>query len=350
MMRLLVLAMVLATCAGARTVVDLGARRPDKPPAASIPDVPGSTRQGGDTMVDATVITELPFTDTGTTTGFADDYDEACPFTGSTSPDVVYAYTPPMERVLTIDMYGSAYDTKIYVYDQDLDLVACNDDHYPDYVSLLQNVRLDAGVTYFLVIDGWNGDHGQYVLNVTEHDPCELEWPPGAVAEGEPPLQDGYLDAHNGGCNSPEFDYPFQELHGDEDGNLVFCGVAGWYEFNGASYRDTDWFHLHAGSDAPITVTVAAEQRTIFTETHQWCSIGPVIPPLISEDCELVSGTIEGYAPGGLIWFFVAAGTFAPPWPDFGHEYDYVIWFTGLMPAPVATETATWTTVKSLFR
>lgn len=34
--------------------------------------------------------------------------------------------------------------------------------------------------------------------------PCVLECPPDSWPEGEPPLHDGYVDSHNGGCNSPE--------------------------------------------------------------------------------------------------------------------------------------------------
>ncbi len=38
-----------------------------------------SSRQGGDTIVTAFTIPSLPFADTGTTTGYSDDYDEICP-------------------------------------------------------------------------------------------------------------------------------------------------------------------------------------------------------------------------------------------------------------------------------
>ncbi len=103
-------------------------------------------RQGGDTIADAVAIPGIPFTTTGTTTGYIDDYDEACPYTGSTSPDVVYTFTLAADQILDIDMLGSQYDTKIYLYDEALDLVACNDDYYPDYVSRLRDLPLDGGV------------------------------------------------------------------------------------------------------------------------------------------------------------------------------------------------------------
>ena len=40
-----------------------------------------------------TVIDALPYVMMGTTVGYTDDYDEECPYTGSTSPDVVYSFT-----------------------------------------------------------------------------------------------------------------------------------------------------------------------------------------------------------------------------------------------------------------
>ena len=348
----IVLVMVLTTCAGASSAIDTDYRQPTKTPATVVPNVPDPGRQGGDIIADAAVIPDIPYYITGTTTGFNDDYDEACPYTGSTSPDVVYVYTPPMERVLTIDLYGSAYDTKIYVYDEFLVLVACNDDFYPNYVSKLENVALVGGMAYFIVIDGYGGDHGDYILHILEYippEPCELVCPDDGFPEGEPPLVDGYVDAYNGGCNHP--DVPFQDLFGDEQGNLVLCGVAGWYLYNGSNYRDTDWFFLYAGPTGTVEVTADVECTTYIVEggPHD-CNVPAVIQLIEISDCEPAVMTMTGYEPGGLIWFIVLSSTFEPPDPDFGNEYDYIVWFSGLMPTTVANETASWSSVKALFR
>ena len=72
-------------------------------------------RQGGEDMASAVPIDEMPFNDTGNTSDNLDDYDEICPYGGSISPDVVYSYTPLNDEVLTIDLCGSSYDTKVYV-------------------------------------------------------------------------------------------------------------------------------------------------------------------------------------------------------------------------------------------
>ena len=348
-----ILVMALATCAGATSSIDTGYRQPTKPPAAVVPNVPDPGRQGGDVIADAAVIPDIPYCITGTTTGFNDDYDEVCPYTGSTSPDVVYVYTAPCDLLLVIDLFGSAYDTKVYVYDESLALVACNDDYYPDYVSKLEDVPLVGGVAYFIVIDGYGGNHGEYVLDIAEYvrpEPCVLYGPlDNCFLEGEPPLVDGYEDAYNGGCNSPEFGEPFQDLFGDEQGNLVFCGVAGWYVTNGSNHRDTDWFHLSMGPAGVVEVTGDAEFPTYLFELPPDCGMG-VLPHIEVGECESDSMTMDGYPPGHVIEFWAGSTTFEPPYPGFGNEYDYVIWFSGLMPATVAAETASWSAVKTLFR
>jgi len=348
---LLALLVALAATAGA---VDTGHRMPAKSPSTFDLNVPAADRQGGDTIADATVIPDLPYYDTGTTSGFADDYDEVCPYTGSTSPDVVYTYSPTGDLVVDIDLCGSDYDTKLYVYDAQLNVVACNDDAYSgspcgQYVSALEYVALQAGETYFIVIDGYGGDHGEYILDIVEHVPCVLDCPADGFPEGEPPLIDGYVDAYNGGCNS--YGVPFQELHGDEEGDLVFCGVAGWYLSSGGNSRDTDWFHLYMGPTGAIELTADAEYPTYFMElgTHD-CATGDVLVSTMAGDCELGSMTMDHYPPGHVVWLWVGSTTYTPPGPDFGNEYDYVIWISGLMPTSVAAETASWSSVKALFR
>ena len=178
----------------------------------------------------------------GNTAGYTDDYDEVCPYTGSTSADVVYTYTATETESVDIDMCGSHFDTKIYVYDAALNLVACNDDAYfgPPcgmYISALVNVPLAAGETYYLVIDGYFGDFGEYLLEIRGYEPCVLECPPAGFPEG------------------------------DAYGNLTFCGVSGLYfSAGGANYRDTDWFILTIGPGGVVDVTMDAEYPTYFME------------------------------------------------------------------------------------
>jgi len=343
--KLLILLIGLATGAVAQHT---GTQPVPKLPAQPSTNVPVPGRQGGNTIDDAVTIPALPYTTTGTTSGFTDDYDEACPYEGSTSPDVVYAISPAADVDVDIDMLGSAYDTKIYLYDNDLALVACNDDYYPDYVSRLRFVALLGGAHYFLVIDGYGGDHGDYVLSIREDELCELDCPPDAYPEGEPPLVDDYEDDYNGGCNSPQYGMPWQDLYGDVNGELIFCGVAGWYDYQGSNYRDTDWFLVHVGEAGTVTLTAEAEWSTYFMDVTYDCILH-VGQRILVEECGTGSLLYE-WTPGSFIPFWVGSTTFEAPGFATDNEYDYVIHFTGLMPQPVAAETASWSGVKELFR
>ncbi len=143
-------------------------------------DVSGP-RVGGDTCANATVITALPYSDTGETCSFVDDYDEVCPYSGSTSPDVVYEYTPAADIVVDISLCndGTDYDTKLYVYEGGCPgtVVGCNDDacstpQFPSaYVSEITGLQLYAGVTYYIVVDGYGDSCGNYALTVAEGTP-----------------------------------------------------------------------------------------------------------------------------------------------------------------------------------
>ena len=67
-----------------------------------------------------------------------------------------------------------------------LNLIACNDDFYFDdvcgiYVSKLEGVALMGGGTYYIVIDGYGDDFGDYELSIIEYFPCILECPEGAI-------------------------------------------------------------------------------------------------------------------------------------------------------------------------
>jgi len=69
----------------------------------------------------------------GNTCDNIDDYHESCPWGGVGSPDVVYAYTPSADGFISLDLCGEGtqYDTKLYVYAQELtsgNPYACNDD------------------------------------------------------------------------------------------------------------------------------------------------------------------------------------------------------------------------------
>jgi uncharacterized repeat protein (TIGR01451 family) len=155
------------------------------------PPDPDVILQGGDTCATATVIPSLPFTADGTTSGYTNDYDEVCPYSGSTSPDVVYAFTPASNMAIDITLcVGTTnFDTKVYVYEGSCPgsgNIACNDDectapiYGSPYNSALSSVALTGGQTYYIVVDGYGGDFGPYTIEVTEWQPP----PPPAECDG----------------------------------------------------------------------------------------------------------------------------------------------------------------------
>lgn len=128
-------------------------------------------RQGGDTVADAVAIPTIPFSGSGTTVGYTNDYDAVCPYTGSTSPDVVYSIVPCLDGALDITLCaGSDYDTKLYVTDSALTIIACNDDLCPGWVSELTGVAVTAGALYYVFVDGYGGDSGNYTIDITGMD------------------------------------------------------------------------------------------------------------------------------------------------------------------------------------
>ena len=149
----------------------------------SRPPNPSFSRVQGDSIGNPFVIDSVPyfddaefhqiFWDSASTVGFTDDYDEACPYTGSVSPDVVYELTLEHDAVkLYVDICESYYDSKVYMYANGdvTDLVACNDDyctasHGQAWTSYFEVADVSAG-TYHIVIDGYGGDAGTYILNV----------------------------------------------------------------------------------------------------------------------------------------------------------------------------------------
>jgi len=132
----------------------------------------GTILQGGDTVEDAVIIENIPYTDDGTTEGYNDDYDETCPYPGNSSPDVVYSFSAPADMVVTISTCeGSEYDTKMFVYENEVtpgNPYACVDDACPGYLSEIVDLPLTGGYTYYIIVCGYQDDAGYYTFDVFE--------------------------------------------------------------------------------------------------------------------------------------------------------------------------------------
>jgi hypothetical protein len=269
--RVIVLAIALALIAGQAIAAPfgLGNRSPAKTPGTP-PAPPLSTQSvmgGGDGFWNATVISTLPYTDTGWTSSFNDNYTPPCASRGA--PDVVYSYQPSADVCVTISLCGSNFDTALHLYDTAPSvLVACSDDYCgnPPQKSKLVSVPLLAGHTYFIVVDGygcdfWSGvcDAGDYVLSVTADcpAPCVVTCPPGAIAEGE--TCGAFL---NDGCNmaSPQFtDIPASPT------GVTVCGTYGsWTDGFGNLVRDTDWYRITLAERTRVRLCATGDVTTMI--------------------------------------------------------------------------------------
>ena len=357
---ILIFVIVTFTFTGLAAAQDLGRSR--EYPLKSTLTVPylhsGAAIEDGDTVGDALVIGGLPFTHTGSTDGYADDYDAICPYDTPGSPDVVFTFTPLNDLLVAVDLCGSDYDTKTYIYDAELDLIACNDDFYSgepggQYVSKIEMVVLEGGVTYYIVIDGYGGAFGVYELLVEEIPFCEVACPPDAINEGEPPLEDGYIDEYNSGCGGPGLFWQAIDWINDDDGQLPYtgpallCGKSGWYQGNSGEWnRDTDWFVVEAGEPGEMEVTLASEYPCYLLKlapTNCW-----EVEIEISVETDFLSPASMTFPVTMLeeIWLWVAPKSFEGP----VNEFTYVMTVTNNRYNTVDTEDMSWDRVKSLYR
>ena len=361
MRTIIVLMCIMATVGTALAQsLDTSRETPSKPTTTRPYIPPEESRQGGENINDAFPISGLPFADSGTTVGYINDYDESCPYSASVSPDVVYSFTPSQDSVISVDLCGSGYDTKTYIYDEYLNTVICNDDFYFDdecgvLISNKKYENLAGGQLYYIVVDGYGGDAGPYELMIDEFHICHLECYPDAVDEGEPELHDGYVDMFNGGCNSEEFGAPFQEVNwtndadGDPpyDGQAWLCGTSGWfYNQEGTQSRDTDWFRVFALQDGVMEFTAESDFACyMFKLAPLDCGSVGVELQATCNFAEQATLTFPVTA-GEEVWLWVGPTVFSGPVT----EFTYFMTVTNNQFDVVPAEDVSWGGVKALFR
>ena len=309
------------------------------------------SREGGETIADAIIFDSFNYyTDTGATCDNIDDYDEICPFSGSTSPDVVYGtYYNPC-TLLIIDLHASAYDTKLFVYDAQMNLLACNDDYETGLTSQVDYIAEYSGMIY-IVVDGYGGDCGAYTLNVDTvfiPPPYPVFCPAGAQIENEPELTDGYQDTFNGGCEIPGSGFQYlSQVSGTTE--LDFCGTLGWYQSGSTVQGDSDWFQV-----------VAAGEQIIWTVDSQYsltrCQSAVIAacdqPWSLLDEMSVGGGNIGTLTiptePGDVVTLWIEPGSDTRPL-CFPYVFDDAFHLIGI-DGVVATDRQSWGELKSLYR
>ncbi len=312
---------------------------PNKPapyPPTATPVAPGiAERLPGETMDDAIVIASLPFTGTGNTCPYADDYAVMCPY-GNWAPDVVYAFTPEVETNISISLCDSSYyDTALFLYRSEYSaytLMGCNDDLCgPDgYRSAIEPAHVVPGYTYYIVVDGYTSACGEYILQVEDLGPCIPEctaiWEP----EGEVDCEHTYFDDFNSGCET--YLHAFRSI--PPSSHLIrICGSSGWYydEYHYPT-TDSDWYEIQVEVPGPIDIFCQAgfncsltlldgrngcyQYETLGYDEGSWCE------GMATVSAELTEGTY---------WIVVdfESGTASC-------GLDYRLWIDGYIPDPMS--------------
>jgi len=303
----------------------------------------------GDTLEEAWVIGSLPFSSGGNTCGFTNNYDEACPYTGSSSPDVVFAYTPAGDEIISIDLCHSQYDTKVFVYEDEWSPpgspFACNDDyHFGDpcfvYTSKIERLTIFSGHTYYIVVDGYGNACGAFQLDVTPEEPCIVTCPEGGLLEGEPACQDEYYDEYNAGCGGGG-GWTLVEAYNGECATM--CGRSCTFFFQGAGIRDTDWFTMTC-EGGPVTATCTAEFPLQFILIYGINCENLHFDVAQGIPCEPLTLTYDA-APGQLLWLWVGPSTFSGVPPS-----DYRFEVCGIEGDNTPTSEQTWGSIKAMFK
>jgi hypothetical protein len=112
-----------------------------------------------------------PMVASGSTAAADNDLDGSCGGMGGN--DHVVLFTAPADGGYIFDTFGSDYDTKLALF-ADCDVMSeidCNDDAGGDLQSELL-LDMVAGQAVFVVIDGFDGATGNFVLNISEAPVC----------------------------------------------------------------------------------------------------------------------------------------------------------------------------------
>lgn len=251
----------------------------------------GNLDEGGEGCTSAFQINTLPFCDNGNTSDNVNDYvppvDHRCgpdpagePVQGS-GRDVVYVYTPTASELVSVSLCGSSFDTYLHIYangcpgSENAVQLCCNDDHAGtcpsgsgNLTSCCPALQLTGGVTYYIVVDGWNSTSaGNYQISVTREDRCGpcppqpcVSCPENAYHSIEETCFNGYVDHTNSGCVDGG---AFVE---QISCNSTVCATGGRYlSPTGAPLNDVDYYLLNVDSQSEsLFVHLRAEANGVW--------------------------------------------------------------------------------------
>jgi len=114
----------------------------------------------------STLGTALPITVSGSTSGAGNGFVPAC--SSSNAPEHTFTFTAPISKLYNFDTIGSSFDTVLSVLGGTCSgaSLGCDDDGAGFGTASLVSVFLNAGQTVTVIVDGFGGGSGSYVLHV----------------------------------------------------------------------------------------------------------------------------------------------------------------------------------------
>lgn len=206
-----------------------------------------------------------PQATSGSTTGARDDVDINCVPPGA--GEVVYEFTAPSDGAYTLDTFGSGYDTALAVLDMGCVELECNDDTID--VASRVSVTLSQGQAIYIVVDGWDGDEGDFDLHL-EQAGCPAADLGSAVPQTVSGTTVGLPDLIAPSCGDP----------GSPEATYSFTAPAdGTYSFDTFGSNFDTVLHIHdgdcsgpelgcdddtGGGQSQVTLTLAAGQTVVI--------------------------------------------------------------------------------------
>ncbi len=251
--------------------------------------------QGSDTCP-GTPLFGLPVVVTGTTSGYANNHAPYSPCGTTGAADVVYSFVPSHTLSYTITTEGSSYDTYLYIIGggpcPGTTQVGCDDDSGPGTTSLI-TVTLNGGTPYYIYVDGWQSNEGNYVLTI--RDNCEVTCQPGDLIECPEVRQTGHeLVDCNGACYNPiptwQDIFPFQTV----------CGRLFTYtDGSGQSNRDQDIYRFTLTEPCSLRISLQTEVSArvfVLSDNCPWSLLYEA--PLWQYPCSTTTNITQCFQPG----------------------------------------------------
>jgi hypothetical protein len=185
---------------------------------------------------------------------------------------VWYAFTPSTSTTVTIDTFGSSFDTVLAVYTgsslPNLSQVACNNDTLQPGTANLRQSRVSlsaaAGTTYRVQIGGFFGQFGSVVANFRSCNP--------------PPANDPFAGATPITALPISFnvDTTCATVEAGEPTSVFLCG--------GIPIGNTVWYSFRPTTNTPITVDTAGSNFDTIISVHTGTGLGALTNVACNDD------------------------------------------------------------------